>query len=53
MQSLKTQAPIEAEKSVTEIFVGEKEKWTNKGTDTQYVADSLLHSTTCHTLCLY
>ena len=26
---------------------GEKEK-RNKGTDKQYVADSLLHSTTCH-----
>ena len=34
---------------MTEIFVGEKEKWTNKGTDKQYVADSLLHSSTCHT----
>ena len=47
------QGPIEAEKSVTESFVGEKEKWTNKGTDKQYVADSLLHSKTCHTRCLY
>ena len=36
------------EKSLTEIFVREKEKWINKGTDKQYVADSLLHSTTCH-----
>ena len=26
------------EKSATEIFIGEKEKWTNKGTDKQYVA---------------
>ena len=34
----KTQAPIGAEKSVTEISIGEKEKWTNKGTDKQYVA---------------
>ena len=31
-----------------EIFLGRKEKRTNKGTDKQYVADSL-HSTTCHT----
>ena len=31
-------------KSLTEIFVREKEKWTNKGTDKQYVADSLLHT---------
>ena len=45
--SLKTQAPIEAEKSVTEIFVGEKKKWKNKGPDKQYVADSLW---LCHTV---
>ena len=36
-----------------ENFIGKKEKWTNKGTDKQYVADSLLHSTTCHTQPLY
>ena len=24
-------------------------KWTNERTDKPYVADSLLHSTTCHT----
>ena len=35
---LKTLAPIEAEKSVTEISAGVKEKRTNKGTDKQYVA---------------
>ena len=29
--NLKTLDLIEAEKSVTEIFIGEKEKWTNKG----------------------
>ena len=38
-QNLKTLAPIGAEKFVTEISIGEKEKWTNKGTDKQYVAD--------------
>ena len=37
-QNLKTLAPIVAEKSATEIFIGEKEKWTNKGTGKQYVA---------------
>ena len=37
-QNFKTLAPIEAEKSVTEIFIGEKEKRTNEGTDKQYVA---------------
>ena len=26
-----------------EKFIGKKEKWTNKGTDKQYVADSLIH----------
>ena len=34
---MKTLAPIGAEKSVTEIFVGEKEKQINKGTNNQYV----------------
>ena len=33
--------------------IGKKEKWINKGTDKQYVADSLLHNTTCHTQGLY
>ena len=38
---LKTLAQIGAEKSVIiEIFVGEKEKWTNKRTDKQHVSDS-------------
>ena len=53
VQNLKTLAQIEAEKSVTENFVREKEKWTNKGTDKRYVASSLLHSTTCHYQALY
>ena len=38
----------EAEKSVIENFVREKEKQINEGTDKQYVADSLIHSTTVH-----
>ena len=29
--------------------VGKKEKRTNKGTDKPYVADSFIHSKTCHT----
>ena len=45
-QNLKTLAWIGAEKCVTEIAIGEKEKWTNKGTDKQYVAVLLLHNTT-------
>ena len=47
-QNLKTLAPKGAEKSVTEIYIGEKEKWTNEGTDKQYVAAFLLHNTTHH-----
>ena len=52
-QNLKTLAPIGAEKSVTEISIGVKEKWTNKGTDKQYVAVLLLHNTTHHYQALY
>ena len=32
-----TLAPIRAKKSVREIFIGEKEKWTNKGADMLYM----------------
>ena len=35
----KALAPIGAEKYVTEISIRVKEKWTNKGTDKQNVAD--------------
>ena len=52
-QNLKTLAPIGAEKCVTEISIGEKDKWTNKGTDKQYVAVFLLHNTTHHYQALY
>ena len=31
-----------------EKFIGKKEKWTNKGIDKQWVAVSLIHSTTKH-----
>ena len=44
LQNIKTPAQIEAENYVTENFVRKKEKWTNKGTDKQHVADSLKHS---------
>ena len=50
---LKTLALIEAEKSVTEIFIGEEEKWTNNGNEKQEQADSLLHNTTSYTQHLY
>ena len=50
---MKTLAQIGAEKSVTEISIGEKEKWINKGTDKQYVAVLLLHNTTHHYQALY
>ena len=46
IQNLKTLAVIRAENSVTKSFIGEKEKWTNKGNDKQQHADSLLHNTT-------
>ena len=46
-------AVIEAENSVTKSFIGEKEKWTNKGNDKQEAADSLLQNTTSHTQHLY
>ena len=53
IQNFKTLSKKEAEKSVIENFVREKEKWTNKGTDMQYVADFLIHSTTVHYQALY
>ena len=45
--------PIGAEKSVTEISIGEKEKWTNKRIDKQYEAVLFLHNTTHHYQALY
>ena len=53
IQNLKTLALIEAEKSVKEIFIGGKEKWTNNGNDKQEEADSPLHNTRSYTQCLY
>ena len=50
---MKTLAPIGAERSAAEIFIGEKEKWINKETDKQYVAVLLLHNTTHHYQALY
>ena len=46
-------AVIRAENSVMKSFIGEKEKWTNKGNDKQQHADCLLHNTTTHTQHLY
>ena len=53
IQNLKTLAVIRAENSLTKSFIGEKEKWTNKGNDKQQHADSLLHNTTSNTQHLY
>ena len=53
IQNLKTMSKKEAEKSVIENFVREKEKWTNEGTDKQYVTDSFIHSKTVHYKALY
>ena len=44
---------IGAEKSLTEVSIREKEKWTNKGTDMQEMADYFLHNITYHSQCLY
>ena len=45
---------VVAEKYLTrKISIGEKENWTNKGTDKQYVAILLLHNTTHHYQALY
>ena len=49
IRNLKTLALIEAEKSVTENLIGEKEKWTNKGKGKHQEANSLLHNATRHT----
>ena len=48
IQNLKKLAQIGAEKSVT---IREKEKWTNKETDEQEMADYFLHNTTYHSQC--
>ena len=49
MQNFKILSKNEAEKSEKEVLLSrEKENWTNKGTDKQYVADSLIHSATVH-----
>ena len=44
--SFKILCQVVLNKSSTGKFVREKEKCTNKGTDNQYVADSLIHSAT-------
>ena len=53
IRNLKTLVLIEAEKSVIENLIGEKEKWTNKGNGKHQEADSLLHNATSHTQHLY
>ena len=53
IRNLKTLALIEAEKSVTENLIGEKEKWINKGNGKHQEADSLLHNATSHIQHLY
>ena len=53
IQTINTLSLIGAEKTVTEVIMREKEKWTNNGNDKQKVADFFIHDTTCHTQCLY
>ena len=38
---------------VTESFIGEKEKWTNKGNDNQKETEPLIHDINCHIQFLY
>ena len=47
--TLNVYTKFEAEKSVTENLIGEKEKWTNEGNGKHQEADSLLHKATSHT----
>ena len=46
IQDLEKLTEIGAEKYVTQIYDREKDKWSNKGSDKQYLTDSLLFSTT-------
>ena len=46
-------ALIEAEKSVTENLIGEKEKWTNKGNGKHHQLILSLHNATNRTQHLY
>ena len=51
--NFKSLSQVVSEQSLTETIAREKEKWINKETDKQYVADSLMHDTTCrHTFFL-
>ena len=51
--NFKSQGSVVPEKSLTKMFIGEKEKWTNKGNDRHEDAGSILHSTSSHAQCLY
>ena len=53
IQNFKILGEVGLEKSLTKDFIGEKEKWTNKGNDKHEDADSFLHDTSDHTQCLY
>ena len=44
---------LEAEKSVTECFTGEKENRTNEKNDKQGADDIVIHNKICHTLRVY
>ena len=49
VQLVKSDVCTKYQADMMEKFIGKKEKWTNKGTDKPYVADSLILSTSCHT----
>ena len=48
--NFETQIHIEAEKSMTDCFIGEKERWINKSNGEQGTAYVLIHNTISHTL---
>ena len=53
VKKFKILCAVVPEKSLTKNFIGEKEKWTIKRDNKHEEDDSVLHSTTSHTQCLY
>ena len=50
LATLKLYKKFEAEKSVTENLIGEKDNWTNKGNGKHQEADSLSYNATSNNL---
>ena len=53
IRNFKILSEVALAKSLTKYFIGEKEKWTNKGNDKHEDADSFLHKTGDCTQYLY